>query len=85
MSYIKASHFINNRLKILCNVKGINYLASELDIKTRWNSTYYMLEKWKWMEPALNLLAADNPSINQRYLNHNDHNNINVSINKVGF
>jgi hypothetical protein len=83
MSYIKASHLINNRLKVLCNVKGINYLAPELDIKTRWNSTYYMLEKWKRMEPALNLLTADNPSINQRYLNHNDHNNINVSINKI--
>ena len=65
ISYIKASHLINNRLKVLCNVKGINYLAPELDIKTRWNSTYYMLEKWKRMESALNLLAADNPSINQ--------------------
>ncbi|PKC58849.1 hypothetical protein RhiirA1_470353 [Rhizophagus irregularis] len=28
----------------------------------------YMLEKWKRMEPALNLLAADNPNVRQRYL-----------------
>ncbi|CAB5359629.1 unnamed protein product [Rhizophagus irregularis] len=27
-----------------------------------------MLEKWKRMEPALNLLAADNPNVRQRYL-----------------
>jgi hypothetical protein len=39
-----------------------------------------MLQKWKRMESALNLLAADNPIVQQWYLNNNDYNNINISI-----
>lgn len=39
-----------------------------------------MLQKWKRMESALNLLAADNPIVQRRYPNNNDRNNINVSI-----
>ena len=42
-----------------------------------------MLEKWKKMEPALNLLAADDLTIYQRYPNDNDRNNINVSSNAI--
>ena len=80
MSYIKNSQPVNDSLKVLCNVKAINYLSPELDIKTRWNSTYYMLEKWNRMEPALNLLAADNSTVHRRYPDNDDRNNINVSI-----
>ncbi|PKY53466.1 hypothetical protein RhiirA4_471691 [Rhizophagus irregularis] len=36
----------------------------------------YMLETWKRMEPALNLLTADNPNVRQRYLTDFDHINI---------
>src|ERR1700722_20363760 len=35
MSYIKSSQPVCDSLKMLCMVKGIDYLASELDIKTR--------------------------------------------------
>jgi BED zinc finger len=79
MSYIKNSQPVRDSLKSLCKVKGINYLAPELDVNTRWNSTFYMLEKWKRMEPALNLLAADDLSVRRRYLNDVDRVNIDVS------
>jgi len=79
MSYIKSSQPVRDSLKTLCKVKGIEYLAPELDVNTRWNSTFYMLEKWKRMEPALNLLAADNPNVCQRYLNDIDRVNVDVS------
>ena len=79
MSYIKNSQPVRDSLKSLCKVKGIDYLSPELDVNTRWNSTFYMLEKWKRIEPALNLLAADDLSVHQRYLNNVDHVNINVS------
>ncbi|CAB4424695.1 unnamed protein product [Rhizophagus irregularis] len=72
MSYIKTFQPVRDSLKALCEVKGINYLAPELDVATRWNSTFYMLEKWKRMEPALNLLAADDSNVRQRYLNDFD-------------
>jgi hypothetical protein len=61
-------------------VKGIDYLAPELDVNTRWNSTFYMLEKWKRMEPALNLLSADDLNVRRRYLDDVDRINIDVSI-----
>jgi len=76
MTYIKSSHPLNESLKALCDVKGIAYLAPEVDVKTRWNSTYYMLEKWTRMEAALNLLAADDRTVRQRYLNEDDRDNI---------
>jgi hypothetical protein len=79
MSYIKNSQPVRDSLKTLCEVKGINYLAPELDVNTRWNSTFYMLEKWKRMESALNLLTADDPNVRQRYLNDVDRVNIDVS------
>jgi hypothetical protein len=39
-----------------------------------------MLEKWKKMEPTLNLLAADDSNVRQRYLDDVDCVNIDVSI-----
>ena len=72
MSYIKSSHPLNEALKTLCQMKKTPYLAPELDVKTRWNSTYYMLEKWSKMEAALNLLAADDRTVCQRYPNEDD-------------
>jgi hypothetical protein len=79
MSYVKSSQPVRDSLKALCKVKGIKYLAPELDVSTRWNSTYYMLEKWKRMEPALNLLAADNQIVSQKYPDSSDRINIDVS------
>ncbi|CAG8521648.1 11978_t:CDS:2, partial [Cetraspora pellucida] len=76
MLYIKDSHPINNTLKELCNIKNINYLKPEIDIKIRWNSTFYMLEKWKRLEPAFYLLAADNQLVHQRYPSIDDCHNI---------
>ncbi|GBB92186.1 hypothetical protein RclHR1_01980011 [Rhizophagus clarus] len=66
MSYIKTSQPVRDSLKVLCKVKGIDYLAPKLDVKTEWNSTFYMLEKWKSIEPALNLLAANDPNVRQK-------------------
>ena len=41
---------------------------------------FYMLKKWKKMEPALNLLAADDHrTVCQTYPNNDDRNKINVS------
>ena len=79
MSYIKSSQPVRDSLKQLCRLKGIKYLAPELDVSTRWNSTYYMLEKWKRMEPALKLLAVDDRTVRQKYSRNSDQNNIDVS------
>jgi hypothetical protein len=79
MLYIRLSKPTSSSLKTFCNMKGITYLVSEIDIKTRWNSIYYMLTKLKELEPALNLLATDNQAFCKKYLSAEDSCSINVS------
>ena len=39
------------------------YYCTMNDIKTRWNSTYYMLQRFEQMEPALRLFEVEYPVI----------------------
>ncbi|CAG8562148.1 7178_t:CDS:2 [Cetraspora pellucida] len=41
-------------------------------MEVRWNSTFYMLQKFKNIELALNLLSVDNNSIAELYLNNDN-------------
>ncbi|CAG8511915.1 1753_t:CDS:1 [Cetraspora pellucida] len=45
MNYLKSSQPTNEALKRLYKAKNIKFLTPKLDIKMRWNSVYYMLEK----------------------------------------
>ncbi|CAG8784496.1 21014_t:CDS:2, partial [Cetraspora pellucida] len=72
MAKIKASVCLCDELRALCDLKGIKYLKAKPDIEIRWNSTYYMLQKFKNMELALNLLSVNNNSISELYSNYDD-------------
>jgi len=80
MNSIKNSTRLCDSLRLICNLKKIKYLKPILDVETRWNSTYYMLKRLKELEPALNLLAADNRSISTLYPDENDWLVIKVNI-----
>jgi hypothetical protein len=67
VTYLRSSLPMLNSLQILCEMKRINYLAPELDCKTRWNTCYYMLKKFVHLLPALNLLRIDNTRVNELY------------------
>ncbi|CAG8739737.1 17331_t:CDS:2, partial [Cetraspora pellucida] len=82
---IEFSHYhmtINNKnqsmvrlcdeLHALCDLKRIKYLKAKLNIEVRWNSTFYMLQKFKNIELALNLLSVNNNSIAELLPNHDD-------------
>lgn len=69
---IKNSTLLCDSLRAFCTLKNIKYLKPILDVSTRWNSTFYMLKRFKELEPALILLAADNHSINALYPNDED-------------
>ncbi|CAJ0844524.1 4824_t:CDS:2, partial [Entrophospora sp. SA101] len=64
MSKIKNSVLLCDSLKRLCEFQNLEYLKPELDIKTRWNSTYYMIKKFQKLEPSLRMLAANERVIN---------------------
>ncbi|CAJ0880863.1 9759_t:CDS:2, partial [Entrophospora sp. SA101] len=51
----------------LCTIKEINYLSPEIDIVTRWNSTFYMLKKFIHLQPALQMLQVDNANVRRNY------------------
>ncbi len=72
MVKIKNSTQICDELRLLCNVKKIKYLKPLLDVKTRWNSTYYMLKRLEQLELALVLFLADHRFINNLYPNDDD-------------
>ena len=76
---IKNSTVLCDSLRAFCTLKNVKYLKPILDVDTRWNSTYYMLERFKKLEPALALLVADNRSINALYPDDEDWSSIKVS------
>ncbi|GBB95660.1 hypothetical protein RclHR1_02590005 [Rhizophagus clarus] len=63
MSKIKNSVLLCDELRELCVIEKLEYLRPEIDIETRWNSTYYMLCKLQRMETALKMLAAKHDSV----------------------
>ncbi|CAG8736084.1 3705_t:CDS:2, partial [Cetraspora pellucida] len=67
MNYLKSFQPTNEALKCLCKAKNIKYLTPELDVKTRWDSVYYMLEKWKKLESVSKMLSIDNLVVGQHY------------------
>jgi hypothetical protein len=78
MTKVKNSVKYCDELRTLCNMKNLQYLKPELDIITRWNSTYHMLQKLIKMDSALKLLIVDYESLNQLYPNTIEWNNIKV-------
>ncbi|CAJ0764857.1 24618_t:CDS:2, partial [Entrophospora sp. SA101] len=57
-----------NKVKIsIQQIIEINYLSPEIDIVTRWNSTFYMLKKFIHLQPALQMLQVDNANVRRNY------------------
>lgn len=80
MNIIKNSTRLCDSLRAFCRLKNIKYLKPILDVETRWNSTYNMLKRFKALEPALVLLAADDRSINKLYPDDDGWSSIEVNL-----
>ena len=76
---IKNSTCLCDSLRAFCALKNVKYLKPILDVETRWNSTFYMLKRFKELEPVLALLAADDRSINALYPDNDDWSTIKVN------
>ncbi len=63
MGKLKNSSLMCDALRNLCQVKSIQFRNPARDVETRWNSTYYMLQRFEQMEPALRLLEVEYPVI----------------------
>ncbi len=49
MKKIKNSPQRCDRLRELCSIENLEYYKLQLDVDTRWNSTYYMITKFQKM------------------------------------
>ena len=63
MVKIKNSVLLCDDLRELCAIEKLEYLRPEVDIETRWNSTYYMLCKLQRIETALKMLAIKHENL----------------------
>jgi hypothetical protein len=50
-------------LRELCSIENLQYYKPQLDVETRWNSTYYMIMKFQKILRPIEMLAATDPSI----------------------
>ncbi|GES96811.1 zinc finger BED domain-containing protein RICESLEEPER 2-like [Rhizophagus clarus] len=56
-------HYRCDRLRELCSIENLTYYKSQLDVETRWNSTYYMIVKFQKMLRPIEMLAATDQDI----------------------
>ena len=79
-SYIRKSQPLFEDLKRIFQANGRPFLVPDLDVPTRWNSTYIMIEKMFRIREITDDLVEDNPVLKDRYLSDNEWNEISVSI-----
>ncbi|GES76749.1 zinc finger BED domain-containing protein RICESLEEPER 2-like [Rhizophagus clarus] len=60
---IKNSVLLCDDLCELCIIEKLKYLQPEIDVETKWNSTYYMLYKLQQMETALKMLIIKHEGV----------------------
>ncbi|CAG8575206.1 4374_t:CDS:2 [Ambispora gerdemannii] len=77
---IRNSTILCDILRSYCQVIKKNYIKPELDVITRWNSTYQMLEKFKIMRKELNFLVASNKNLASLYFEDTEWNDIDPII-----
>lgn len=60
---IKYSEQLKNKLKICCETTNSQFVSPLIDVSTRWNSTYDMLQTGLILKNALKVLCENNENI----------------------
>jgi hypothetical protein len=81
MKKIKNSPRRCDRLRELCLVENLQYYKPQLDVETRWNSTYYMITKLQKMLRPIEMLASTDQDI--KNLVPNEQGWIKIKVNHV--
>ena len=77
---IRQSTKLCDSLRTICKLESIAEIKPDLDVETRWNSTYLMLKKFHHMRSILDILVAKNRDLTSIYLQENDWTQINNMI-----
>lgn len=68
MYKLKKSTFLTQNLKEACEILKLEHFKPQLDVKTRWNSTLYMLQKYLKMAEPLEFIAIKESKIRELLL-----------------
>ena len=81
MIKVRNSSKLLEDLKRIFKSQSIEFLSPQLDINTRWNSTYLMINKMNQIKVQANMLVAQHPNeFTNIYPDNNDWDNLNVSL-----
>lgn len=66
------------KLRKLCKLHGMRYLTPKIDVKTRWNSTYEMLERAEKLKVPMRALCSSEKSLRSFIMHKNEWAELNV-------
>ena len=78
--HIRRSQPIFEKLKKIFEVNDQSFLVPDLDVPTRWNSTYIMIEKLRRIREMTDILVTCNVELKDQYPTDEDWDEINVSL-----
>lgn len=68
----RTSEQLQTKLKNCCDTINIKYIKPQIDVRTRWNSTYDMIKSAIELKPALNILYQNVPKIHGYRIDENE-------------
>jgi hypothetical protein len=78
MKKVKKSTILTDDLRRIFEASGRNYLAPEIDVSTRWNSTFLMIDKLNRIKIQADMLVAQHPELQEIYPTNTEWKNLKV-------
>lgn len=75
---VRKSTQKRQKLKELCKLYKIDYLVPVVDVSTRWNSTYLMIERAFYLRTPLRALCSSEKSLKKYLTNEEEWTNLNT-------
>lgn len=81
MKKIRRSTQLRQKLRKLCKMYGVKYLTPKIDVSTRWNSTFHMIERAEKLKTPLRVLCSNEKLLHSLLMKENEWTELNkVSV-----